>query len=265
MKKTILTLLPKTFSIRLLHYYFRMADKSFFKQAQNKRLIETDSGYSYKPFDDNKTIFIHVPKCAGVSINKVLFGNLAGGHTQLSQYLKIFEPEVIRDYFKFTIVRNPWDRVVSAYHFLKNGGFDEKDEVFYENELSKFEDFDDFVINWLTRENIFKWHHFCPQYHYIIDKWNLIELDFIGFFENLDEDFIYISNKLKTQKSIYTSNKSKHLHYTDYYTEHTKNIVSNVYSEDIKLLGYNFDNSSLPKQIQNRNNGKKISLNHDYI
>tara|TARA_R110001583_G_scaffold105202_1_gene252647 strand:- start:13918 stop:14577 length:660 start_codon:yes stop_codon:yes gene_type:complete len=216
------------------------------------REFVNDRGYSYKPFDDKKAIFVHVPKCAGVSIAKTLFGCLAGGHTTLDEYINVFEPKFITSYFKFTIVRNPWDRLVSAYFFLKKGGFGLKDKTWFEQELSTYSSFDDFVRNWVNKKNIQKWHHFRPQYHYILNRHNKIKLDFVGYLENIDEDFNTIKKQIGVNCTLENSNKSQHNSYINYYNDETKEIVKEVYAEDIKLLGYNFDNSSLQQQLAQR-------------
>ena len=216
-----------------------------------RRSVSQD-GYTYEPFDINKTIFVHIPKCAGVSVNKALFGNLGGGHTSLNGYTMVFEPKYLAEYFKFTVVRNPWDRLVSTYFFLKKGGFGENDRRWFEQELMEFKDFDDFVKNWLNRNNIWKTHLFRPQYHYMFEYRNKVNLDFVAFFENIDEDFSYIAKRIGCNSSLPNLNSSKHTPYTDYYNEVTTNIVAEAYAEDIKMLGYDFDNSNIQKQLTNR-------------
>ena len=249
MKQIILNALPKNLYLTLKRWNYKRSNKVSFERL---RTTVTEQGYSYKPFDDRKTIFVHIPKCAGVSINQTIFGNLAGGHTTFEEYLNIFEPHCINGYFKFTIVRNPWDRLVSAYFFLKKGGFGEKDRDWFNEELSSFIDFDDFVKRWVNKKNIWKWHHFRPQYHYMLDKREKIPLDFVGFLENLDDDFKYITKKIGITCDLPTSNKSKHKNYQDYYNDETKEIIREIYSEDIELLGYNFDNTSLQEQLTRR-------------
>lgn len=210
---------------------------------KKKRVMITSSGYSLKPFDDKKAIFVHIPKCAGVSINKMFFGNLAGGHATLNDYTVIFEPKCINEYFKFTIVRNPWDRLVSAYFFLKSGGLNHEDRRFFEKELSQFNSFDDFVINWLTVDNIKKYHHFKPQLHYISEANEKVNLDFIGRLENIHNDLNYICKRLNFNKTLPLLNKSNHTNYKDYYNQKTIKIVQDVYGKDIDFLGYNFENT----------------------
>jgi len=251
-KEKILAILPTRIYLELKYLNFQKSNKQAYAHLQNMRQLTTDKDYSYKPFDDKKVIFVHIPKCAGVSINRILFGNLAGGHTTIEEYLNIFEPKYIIDYFKFTIVRNPWDRLVSSYFFLKQGGFNEYDRTWFEEELSVFSDFNEFVKKWVNKSNIWKWHHFRPQYHYIIDKSGKIELDFIGFLENIDEDFAYITNHMGISCRLPELNRSEHDTYMRYYSNETRDIVAEVYAEDIKLLGYNFDNSNLPRQLTNR-------------
>ena len=248
----LFSFLPTKLYLQIRSFIYKTLKGKYYTELQEKRLFETTDSYSFKPFDDHQAIFIHIPKAAGVSVSNALFGNLAGGHTRLEMHLNIFEPSCILNYFKFTIVRNPWDRLVSAYHFLQKGGFEKADKDWFDKELSAYKDFDDFVKNWLNKENIWKWHHFRPQYHYMLDDNRKVKLDFIGFIENMDEDFEYIRKKLGVESTIKKLNKSDHKDYKDYYTEETKNIVAEVYAEDIELLGYNFDNSSLPTQLLNR-------------
>ena len=260
MKEEIISFLPPRIYLEARWFHNKLFQKSYFEDIQNRRSIISTDSYSYKPFDDTRSIFIHIPKCAGVSINKALFGNLAGGHTTLEEYLDIFEPSCILSYFKFTIVRNPWDRVVSAFNFLKNGGFTENDRAWFNKELKYFKSFDEFVRIWLNKENIWKYHHFRPQFHYIYDKREKISIDFLGFFENIEEDFSYIVKRLGVDCTLPKLNESQHIDYKEHYTQKTIEIVATVYSEDINLLGYSFDNSSIQKQLNDRLNRKNYLL-----
>jgi len=260
MKQKALELIPPRLYLELKRWDYKRSKRDNFYFLNNMRINPSEEGYSFEPFDRTKSIFVHIPKCAGVSVNRTLFGNLAGGHTTLDTYSNIFEPKHLGEYFKFTIVRNPWDRLVSAYFFLKNGGFGEKDSDWFKQELSEFSDFDDFVKNWVDRNNIWKWHHFRPQYHYMLEQRGKVNLDFVGFFENLEKDFNHIARCIGINETLPRSNASKHTSYVDYYNEESANIVANVYAEDIKMLGYSFDNSSLKEQLNSRSTGKVYSL-----
>jgi hypothetical protein len=231
--------------------------KNKYNHLRNLRILRKSKDnhtHPLKSFDDLECIFIHIPKCAGVSINKSLFGNLGGGHLTLKDYRFIFGKKKFDGYFKFTIVRNPWDRVVSAFHFLKKGGMNYADKEWADNNLSNYKDFDTFIKKWLNKENIFKYHHFRPQYHYICLKKNKIGVDFVGYIENINSDFEYISNKINIGTKLRQTNQSPRENYVKYYSEETKDIVANVYKDDIKLLGYDFDNSSNSNQINVRDN-----------
>lgn len=260
MKQRLLEILPPRIYLELKRWDYKRTRSEQFMDQQARRRMVTEDGYSYKPFDDTGSIFVHIPKCAGVSMCRTLFGGLAGGHTTLEEYLTIFEPRHIRNYFKFTVVRNPWDRVVSSYFFLKSGGFNEKDRLWSAKELSDFSSFDCFVRKWLNRTNIWKWAHFNPQYFYMLDKREKVHLDFVGFFENIDDDFSHINQRLGLNRTLTRMNKGEHRSYMDYYDTDTRKIVADVYAEDISMLGYTFDNSSLGDQLRSRDSGKIYSL-----
>lgn len=150
--------------------------------------------------------------------------------------------------------------MVSAYSFLKKGGFNKADKNWFDNELGSYADFDDFVHNWLNKENIWKWHYFRPQYSYMLEAKEKVALDFVGFFEHLNEDFSYVAKRIGTEVALPQSNKREHRSFQDYYTAASREIVRDVYREDIVMLGYNFDNSSLADQLASRDAGNTFSL-----
>lgn len=264
MKNILLNIVPTKSYLNLRRWNYKKECKEEFARLQSLRKKTNSDGYSFEPFDKHKTIFIHIPKCAGVSVNHTLFGNLAGGHRTFTEYLSIFEAESITNYFKFTIVRNPWDRLVSAYFFLKKGGFNERDKAWFDKELGHYDSFEQFVREWLTKENIWRCEHFRPQKHYIFDKYQKVSIDFVGFFENLDEDFDYIADKIGIADRLPKKNAGKHESYQDYYSKETMEIVSKIYEEDIKMLGYNFENTNIQNQIKLRNLTNSKYINNTY-
>jgi hypothetical protein len=241
MKAALISMFPVELYLFLRRLNIRVFRKRYFNELQSMRRMVTTDGYSYKSFDEKKAIFIHIPKCAGISINTSLFGNLAGGHKRLDDYILIFGVEDFTNYFKFTFVRNPWDRVVSAYFFLKKGGLNEHDRKFFENQLSQYDGFSEFVRGWLTKENIYKYHHFKPQLFFLTDKYNKVSVDYIGYFENIEADFAYIAEKIGVENQLKKENSVKRKDYRLFYEEDTKKIVADVYEDDIQAFNYSFD------------------------
>ena len=76
---------------------------------------------SLQGFDKHRCIFVHIPKCGGISVGRALFGTYYGNHMNALTYQLIFDKSTYDAYFKFTFVRNPWSRLFSAFHFLRNG------------------------------------------------------------------------------------------------------------------------------------------------
>lgn len=213
---------------------------------------------TFKPFIEHRCIFVHIPKSAGISLGYSIFGRHTGNHTTISEYQIAFDRSEFNSFFKFTFVRNPWDRLLSAFLFLKNGGRNKGDLQWAEQHLSDYKSFDEFVTKWVNRDNIYKGIHFIPQHKFITTKNPAKpDVDFMGFFENINDDYEYVRNRLGVGNNLIHDNKTagRNGEYRSYYNEKIKDIVSDVYREDISLLGYNFDNTSLEKQIKERKAG----------
>lgn len=190
--------------------------------------------------DKYRCIFIHIPKAAGSSVAKTLFG-IKSRHLRYNEY-EMANPRKFARYFKFAFVRNPWDRLLSAYDFLKSGGMNDLDRAWAQTHLAQYPDFDSFVRGWVNAENIRTWVHFVPQYHFICDDRLRIKVDYVGHYETIADDFAVIQTRLGVAPSplpkINSSAEKKH--YSAYYSAETKKIVAEVYAVDIELFSYEF-------------------------
>ena len=195
----------------------------------------------YQPcFDQHRALFIHVPKSAGRSIVRGLFDVRSVEHAPADWYQQL-DPEKFNSYFKFTFVRNPWDRAVSAYTYLQQGGSAASEEDRAWSAFgSEFSSFDDFASHWLTPENARRYALFTPQVDFLKDRFGRIDMDFIGRFENLAEDFAVVADKLGINASLPHINSSREQQYETYYSQASRERVAETYAEDIELLAYRF-------------------------
>lgn len=188
--------------------------------------------------DKHKCIFIHIPKAAGTSVTNALFGPVSR-HVPYFEYERA-NPRKFAEYFKFTFVRNPWDRLLSAYIFLKKGGLNEMDRAWADANLARFETFEQFVLEWVTEENVWSWVHFKPQHHFICNKQGRCMMDFVGHMETLADDFATVTARLGTEAALPVLNKTRNEGYPSHYSTQTREIVGRVYETDIELFDYRF-------------------------
>ncbi len=227
-----------------------------------------------------KCIFIHIPKTAGQSIELFFLKNNGLTWNEKDQLLlsKNTDPQkgpsrlahmraeeyhqlghITQDnfdhYFKFTFVRNPWERLVSEYLHKK-----------VDRHLSLKE----FVLHALPEKNDFcdKYRHILPQSDYLFDQEGNQLVNFIGRFENLQKDFDYICQQLNINKTtlphknsssslrrlllrklrhLFSSHNRINKHYSEYYDEELLDIVNRMYAKDIEIFGYQFNQPPLLK------------------
>ena len=202
---------------------------------------EKQKDYSLSGFREHKCIFIHIPKTAGISVNKALFGSQGGGHKDVVFYKRAFGPLTYRNYFTFTFVRNPYSRLLSAYTFLKRGGFGEKDRRWADQHLLEINCFEQFVFEWLNKETMYSYIHFIPQVNFVCDINLTPDVDFIGRFESLEADFQIVADRLGLQVSLPMLNKTSKKSWKECYTLASKEKVSKLYRDDFKTFGYSTD------------------------
>lgn len=149
-------------------------------------------------------------------------------------------------YFKFSFVRNPWDRLVSWYcmciqepnnPFMQSVNDNAKTFKVFIKEHHRFTDGEKLIAN---------------QADYICDESGCL-LDFVGRFENLHGDLATAMHRMQQASTDSGSsqpffdritlkhhNDSVHGPYCDYYDTETRDIVASRFARDIELFGYEF-------------------------
>ena len=206
--------------------------------------------------EPNPFIFIHIPKCAGTSIERALTsvvtehkgfetmsekerakfwlpGVAELQHAKLSEYERQFK---LHHYLKFAFVRNPWDRAVSQIDFLRSvtGTKWFSGSTFKEHVK---------VYCTLTR-NIWAHDLAACQMTYLRNKSGKIGVDFIGRFESLLDDFAKLCRMLGFQAvpdlpHIYNSRRRQH--YSAFYDTEAATWIRKRFAMDIDMLGYEFE------------------------
>ena len=185
------------------------------------------------------------------------------------------------DYYKAAFVRNPWDWLVSYYFYYKKlssittGGYTGTRKLFTlsdgaikinkiasdalaakaveikDEENISFKEF--LMVVESESKNYEKGvklsqlaHPYQPQYKYLVDKDDDIVVNFVGKYENLENDWKYLCERLKLVGNRRTNlilgclNQSEHRDYRMYYDESDAEMVYNIYRKDIGLFDYRF-------------------------
>lgn len=201
-------------------------------------------------------IFIHIPRCAGTSLERALLPLATGAvtieelsaverkahwlpgghgrqHAKLTAYAKETEPG---QFFKFAIVRNPWARAVSQIEYLQAK---KKRQIFTSD------DFRENLRVYCEASHRIHGHDLgACQLDYLVDKSGQVAMDFIGRFESLEEDFKKICQKLGIKKPpalphIHASSRAKP--HQEYYDKKTADWIRRRFAKDIEYFGYEFE------------------------
>jgi hypothetical protein len=194
---------------------------------------------------NKKCIYIHIPKCAGTSVEQFLREHGKNGlqyhgvregrsmHHFTAFDLKRENPHIFNIYYKFSIVRNPYDRLLSEYYWTPIRG------VGYKSGQTKadFITYVSKVVNQrLFYDNIFN-DHFIPQYLFIYNNKNLM-IDQLFKYEDLNWTVEYLKKKLEINIDFPYLNKSKNSFIKSEWTDRQKERIYKIYQNDFILFNY---------------------------
>lgn len=195
-------------------------------------------------FHEHKAIFVHIPKAAGSSVSETLFGEPVG-HRPIRRH-RLYSPHLSDKYFKFTFVRNPWDRLYSAYHYfnVRVGSVAHRDHRWASYYLRGIGSFEQFVSRLDDPEYALKvksYDHFRDQVDWVVDSHNnKLVMDFVGRFESLNRDFNYVKSQLGSDVDLPHRRKGPDGFYRKEYSKDMIDIVARLYKRDILSFGYDF-------------------------
>ncbi len=205
-------------------------------------------------------IFVHIPKTGGTSMTLALEGRAmkddilicdtpkakrrkgrlkgvaAAGrlwkHSTLADVNGLITPDQARQWFVFTLVRNPWDRMVSYYHWLRDQSFAHP-AVAQAKELS----FDDFILHDDTRAAQQAW----PATRYLISSDGTDCADAFVRLEHLADDLAPVQAHLGFDLDLPHSNASaRPRDYRAVYSDAAAAAIAADCAPDIEKFGYSF-------------------------
>lgn len=209
-----------------------------------------------------KLCLIHIPKTAGSSVHYFLKKTLGKNFINCGHVVTLDEPMPYierafvkkidrkflnkKKYFTFSIVRNPFDLLVSMYHYgIPYTQFSHFDVFKYVN--FPFLNFKDFFQKLVDPK--FPW--FCPpqkkSLFFQIYKKNINIPDFILYYENIEQNLKQLITDLYGINNFvdFPHNKKSEdkLNYTQYYDKKMINIFYKNFKNDFKIFGYDFENT----------------------
>ncbi|MCK5401123.1 MAG: sulfotransferase family 2 domain-containing protein [Flavobacteriaceae bacterium] len=180
-------------------------------------------------------VFIHINKNAGTSIIGVI-GKPFRKHLTVKDVIRVIGQKKWDEAYKFTVIRNPWDKVVSQYkHNIKMN---------VTNMAKKKIEFKDWVAcTYGEPKNKFYYNRaqmFFPQIEWLKNYEEKIDIDKIIRFENLNEGVNEVFKTLEIDTGLPHLNSTYKANYRGFYNEETKQIITDWFHEDIKEFGYTF-------------------------
>lgn len=178
-------------------------------------------------------IFIHINKTGGSSVEKAL--NLPFEHLTAAEKKAEVGEQKWQDKFTFAFIRNPFDKVCSHYRYR------------VKTNQTKLQDNPLSFADWVRRSYYEKdpFYHdspkmFMPQSQWLSDASGNIMVDQVYRFENLEKDFHDLCQRLDLDAQLPHLKASKKVDYRTYYDEGTKDLVANLFNEDLMAFDYRY-------------------------
>lgn len=155
---------------------------------------------------------------------------------------EMLPPTLFEDLFKFGFVRNPWDRMVSAYYHFKR----ERQDILRQHRIEDVAQFVDWLLDVPlseTRRSTLIAALRRPQFDHLVDLEGEYLVDFIGRYERLHDDFEYVLRHLSL-KSISLPHKRRSQRQRDYrscFTDRLAERVAKHFAADLSAFDYQFD------------------------
>lgn len=176
---------------------YRVLRPKYFRYLQFMRQPDpTGKGNRFSEFIRTKSLFVHVPKCAGNTVREALYGGRGASHTTMHNYSIAFSAAEFRSFFKFAVVRHPFERLNSAYRFLHAGGKHTTDAEVAKKYIRPFPTFERFVMEGLTEEASRHVIHLKPMQHFAEIRPGWMPLDNVIHMDDLSNGLAKVAERI---------------------------------------------------------------------
>jgi len=206
-------------------------------------------------------VFVHIPKTGGTAMalalearamkDDILIGDTPKArarrgrlngltsrgrlwkHSTLADIDGVLSPDDLARMFVFTLVRNPWDRLVSYYHWLRVQGFDHPAVT-----RAKALDFSGFLAHPGTQQSI----RDNPYGSYMCDVAGVEQAGLFIRLEHVAADMAPLAAHLGFAPDLLRANASdRQRDWRGYYSDADAALVARICAKDIARFGYGFD------------------------
>lgn len=207
-------------------------------------------------------IFVHVPKTAGNSVQNALFpysedertvegeqdgverfgvvhpGTGLWKHSRMSDYQQALDPAFFDAALKITVLRNPWDRMISTYFY-----WDERAAVQAGHAADPDLDLDEASFRELVGKSFGYRGHICARDRDgALRRIDQHSIDVFLRFEHLQDDMDALADRLGIARvQLVQRNASRHRPYASYYTDSLRDAVAERFAREIEYFGFSFD------------------------
>lgn len=179
-------------------------------------------------------VFVHINKTAGTSITKAL--DIPFGHyTARDKIFQLGRSGWDRR-ISFAVVRNPWDKVVSHYHYrliTNKTGLATHPIPFPDWVRRVYRDRDPRYLN--------KPKFFMPQLDWMKSAEGEVVVNEVLRFESLSDDFDRLCQKIGREARLPHVKKSSRIDFRTYYDDDAAALIGQAFAPDLEAFGYRFD------------------------
>ena len=247
-------------------------DKAYNLLKLLKRLIRGKAymDWSYLVLDDQKVAYIVMQKVACTSIKASMVSmesdedylSVSESIRKTGHVIPKLDPAAHGEYYLFTFVRNPFERLISCYEnkyhtnrdivgSMENGG-SVKFHAYLMGYLAKDRGFRSFAKRVCRIPDWISDHHFVSQ-SFIIDRQGQApKPSFIGHYERLNEEYEPIRERFGFMPLPHYNKTPRAMMWMDYYDIPTAQKVYRRYREDIERFGYQETYERLLEHLKNR-------------
>ena len=187
--------------------------------------------------------FVHICKTGGTTLNETALGRYQTRRLNHTTAAEAREDEISRYFFLYTILRNPFEKLVSCFHSSQHQLTDPPEGLTFKKYVR--------CITGNSDRGEMTHKHWMPQCWWIKDKDDHVIVDYVGHTETLMDSINEIARILEVPitdsggiTELHRSNSSnwwENTHYSQHYDKECREMAEGYYAEDIEFLKVKFE------------------------